>query len=296
MKKVLFLNITYGNKPYYAEDLFLPIVAGGGRGNDILSDNTGDNISAKNNRYGELTAVYWAWKNLKDVEIIGLSHYRRFLARRKGFLSSNFRITLDMLKKDRHHQPKLFVSDVEKYDFVMQHHWTLPETNRDLFINSHHCPEAIEIARGVIAEMHPQALSTFDEYWSDNKSIMWCIFVTKWKNFCHLCDWMFPVLFEIERRLELERYKGYDQRIIAFLYERLINIYLRSEKKTVKEVPVYVVVDERCHNVWLQEINKYIMKLSSAILGKELCLFKVPKFVTGSSPVTNENDFKKNSI
>lgn len=288
MEKVLFLNITYGDKPYHAEKLFLPIVAGGGR-NDILSDNTGDNISGKNNRYGELTAVYWAWKNLKDVQIIGLSHYRRFLARRKGFLSSNFRITLEMLKRDRYHQPNLFVSDVEKYDFVMQHHWTLPETNKDLFINSHHCPEVIEIARNVIAEMRPQALITFDEYWSDNKSIMWCIFVTKWENFCHLCDWMFPVLFEIERRLEIERYKGYNQRIIAFLYERLINVYLRSEEKTVKEVPVYVVADEQCHSVWLQEINKYIMKVSSTILGKELCLFKVPKFVAGSSPVKNEN-------
>ena len=41
-------------------------------------DDEGIHISDKNDKYCELTAQYWAWKNL-DADYYGFMHYRRHL-------------------------------------------------------------------------------------------------------------------------------------------------------------------------------------------------------------------------
>jgi hypothetical protein len=43
------------------------------------ADDSGDNISARNRSYAELTATYWVWKNTR-CRVKGVCHYRRMLA------------------------------------------------------------------------------------------------------------------------------------------------------------------------------------------------------------------------
>ena len=61
--------------------LLLPVQVGASSASRNLGlqrdDDGKDNISAKNAGYCELTAIYWAWKNL-DADYYGLFHYRRF--------------------------------------------------------------------------------------------------------------------------------------------------------------------------------------------------------------------------
>ena len=68
-------------------DVYLPIQVGKALHPDLnlgyQPDNDGENISEKNPYYSELTAVYWAWKNLK-VDYVGLVHYRRYLGMKHG--------------------------------------------------------------------------------------------------------------------------------------------------------------------------------------------------------------------
>ena len=101
------------------DDVYLPIQVGKANSKIDLGfqgDDEGKNISEKNFSYCELTAVYWAWKNLKDIDYIGLCHYRRFFdfsfrpfiqKEAKNITESQLRANLDCLKIDK---------NIEDYD------------------------------------------------------------------------------------------------------------------------------------------------------------------------------------
>ena len=84
MDKIKILVASHKPDKVYCDDVYTPIHVGRAISKykeemaDMIGDDTGDNISAKNGTYCELTATYWAWKNLKDVEYVGLAHYRRY--------------------------------------------------------------------------------------------------------------------------------------------------------------------------------------------------------------------------
>ena len=73
------------HKPAYFPDnkYLLPVQVGATIASNkipnVAYDNTGKNISDKNERYCELTALYWAWKNI-DSDYYGLWHYRRYMS------------------------------------------------------------------------------------------------------------------------------------------------------------------------------------------------------------------------
>ena len=97
--------IIAAHKPYaFAhDDLYLPLQVGAAGNKDILDlgtiylkegrafgetimrDDMDENISEKNPYYCELTGLYWAWKNLKDAEVVGLVHYRRYFTAKSPF-------------------------------------------------------------------------------------------------------------------------------------------------------------------------------------------------------------------
>lgn len=64
-------------------ELYLPVLVGAKNNYKpeikYQRDDEGNNISEKNSNYNELTALYWAWKNL-DADVVGLVHYRRLFS------------------------------------------------------------------------------------------------------------------------------------------------------------------------------------------------------------------------
>lgn len=107
--------LVAAHKPYWMpdDDVYLPIQVGAA-GKESLGwqrDDEGDNISAKNPNYCELTALYWAWKNLK-ADYIGLCHYRRYFIHRS--LTARIRP-----RKNRIYHRKNYEKLLQKYDAII---------------------------------------------------------------------------------------------------------------------------------------------------------------------------------
>lgn len=78
MKDIKIIIATHKQHFMPSDDMYLPLHVGKSGKEELgyQGDDTGDNISAKNPNFCELTGLYWAWKNLPN-DYLGLIHYRR---------------------------------------------------------------------------------------------------------------------------------------------------------------------------------------------------------------------------
>lgn len=93
MSELKLLVATHKSYIFPKADCYMPIHVGKRNSKldlDIQGDDTGENISDKNSSFCELTALYWAWKNLDDYKYIGLVHYRRYFSGKGLQLNGNY--------------------------------------------------------------------------------------------------------------------------------------------------------------------------------------------------------------
>ena len=204
-------------------------------------DNTGDNISEKNKNYCELTALYWAWKNL-DADVIGLVHYRRYFAKRPF--------------SKQPAQENDFRSALEKAPILLpvkRHYWI--ETNYSQYIHAHHTQD-LEIARAVLAERCPEYLPAYDRQMQKRSGHRFNMFVMRRDRFDAWCAWLFPVLSEVERRLDISGYDAYNARVFGFLAERLLDVWIETKGYPYRELPVLNTESQH----WLRKGASFVLR------------------------------------
>ena len=214
--KTIIISASHTAEPVPSGTGCLPVMAGSAVFSGVIPagrvrDDSGDNISAKNGGYCELTALYWAWKNL-DADIIGLCHYRRYFASprsKKDYL----------LPDEAEHLLKYFdVLLPSERNYVF-------ETNYTQYCNSHHAAD-LDLAREIIADRHPEFLKAFDRRMAMTKGHRFNMFVMKRSDADNYCEWLFDILFELEKRLDISSYTDRDRRVFGFVAERLMDVWI----------------------------------------------------------------------
>ena len=251
---------------------FLPIQAGAAIHEPILGyqpDNEGDNISAKNPNFCELTCHYWAWKNLKNVDIVGLNHYRRYFdfTRKLPYFSADkhFIPTDEFLKKE------YIFPDLErlfqKYDIILPvaRHWRVSNTQQ---YGDYHIAKDWEMLRQIIIERHPEYIHTFEKTMDySNKSVGYNMFITHWKHFDAYSEWLFDILFEVERRVPPID-DPIQSRIYGYMSERLINIFCEHYKLKIKHVPLIMPLDEFNNSLNINNIRATYRRIKNDFIYK----------------------------
>lgn len=229
------------------DDHFLTIQAGAALHNQIAGyqpDNQGENISIKNPHFCELTCHYWAWKNLKSVEIVGLNHYRRFFDfNRKWSLFSPDRSFCDV--KDflaSNYQLPNLDAELKDCDIILppKRHYPYNVTEQ---YGRWHISEDWEMLRNIIKEQTPEYYPAFVKTMDEQNGYSgYNMFITTWKWFDLYSEWLFKILFEVEKKCPPKN-DPVQSRIYGYMSERLINVFCEHHNLRIKNVPVIMPID-----------------------------------------------------
>lgn len=207
----------------------------------IPGDDTGDNISSKNSSYCELTGMYWAWKNLKNVSVIGLCHYRRYF---DFYHQGRFGFPYTSFKTDRFETlnlviPQTILEQIKNGAVVL----AKPENFRHSLFQDYcecHISDDIRTLNIVIQATQPQEIKDafFKVIYQGNYLRHYNMFLMNWETFDRYCSWLFPLLEETEKNIDISHYNTAQKRIFGYMAERLLNVWVAAYHCKVIEKPV----------------------------------------------------------
>lgn len=70
------------------------------------------------------------------------------------------------------------------------------------------------------------------------------MFIINRKLFNEYCEWLFSILFEVEKLTNIENYDDYNKRIFGFLAERFFNVWVKEKHLKAAMYSVINIEDE----------------------------------------------------
>ena len=212
--------LVASHKPYWmpGDSLYIPVQVGAAQHEHLegfAHDDTGDNISLKNPRYCELTALWWGWRNL-DCDWLGLVHYRRHFAGKdeRGILSAQEALQLIQTGN-------VVVAKARNYriETIASHYMhTFDQDGSQL-----------DALRAGVEAVSPERLSALEEHLNQTRGHMFNMLFMPRAQLDDYCTWLFDVLEVTEKHIDFSELNDFHARCVGRLGERLLDVWLKSE-------------------------------------------------------------------
>ena len=205
------------------EGMYIPLHVGkqGKSSLGFIGDDTGEHISIKNDTYCELTGIYWIWKNI-SCDVVGLCHYRRYFLNNGKILNKQ-----DVCELMNQYDIVIGNSSMSAYKNVSEH-----------YAVKHH-QEDLAVCKDVVRQLYPEYIQAFELCMNSNFMNIGNMMICRKNVFDAYCQWLFDILDELEKRIDVSNYDTYQKRVYGFLGERLLRVWLVNHTFHIKELVIH---------------------------------------------------------
>ena len=235
MENIQIVIATHKKYQMPKENIYVPLQVGAEKKERIeeyKADNDGeDNISKKNPYFCELTGLYFAWKNM-DAKYIGLAHYRRHFTLKKR------------IPKNENEKFKIVLTKEQAEEILKKVDVILPKKRNyyieNLYSHYEHTMyvEPLDETRKIIEEKYPEYLEEFDKLHKRTSAHMFNMFIMKKEILNEYCNWLFDILFELEKRVDVSQYSDFHARFYGRISELLLDVWINKNQIKYEEVKV----------------------------------------------------------
>lgn len=258
--------VSHKKYEFPQQEEYIPIKVGRMK-NDFakITDDIGDNISSRNSSFCELTALYWLWKN-KDLEdFVGVCHYRRY------FYINNppNKLLKKCVKNINDCKNEIATVNIETllndYEIIVPKAEVFLESMENNYKRMH-IQEHWDVMMEVISEkLTVEEMKIARKTFSNKYGYICNMFITRKNIFNDYMKWLFEILFELEKRININLNDSYQCRVFGFIAERLQNVYIHINKLNALEVPMIYISEKKDMERDKMEDFKYLIEKNSPI-------------------------------
>ncbi len=250
-------------------DIITPIQTGCANAPELfkgmLRDDDGENISDKNDRYNELSAQYWVWKNYKKIgnpDYVGFMHYRRHFIfddwigiENHTWLpgSSVYFVPFIHNKYLQHISDKSIVDCIKNTDCIVIKQYDVKnlgvQTCRDQYLNLEgQRPEWFDIFVKTALKLYPEYKDEIKIIKDGSMQYLCNMFVMKRDLFNEYSEFCFKILDAVDKQIDSSNLNTKESRFLGYFGEFLLSIFVfhlyKHKKVCIKELNAAYIRDE----------------------------------------------------